>query len=130
VGCKYIARKLVKLKNQLFDAILESRGSVSLSHAAMLQSIVRSERAALLYERVISQYGMEDGEKAPLSLAAMDLALRGLLKAVEKRDKLILMLGIDKNEMDVFSAAFSEDPTEDYRNAGIIITPPREEESV
>lgn len=131
VGCHYIARKLVRLKNQLYDAIVAVRGSVSLSHAALLQSIVRSERAALLYERVIGQQGVDPVDskcQVPLSLNAMDTALKGLLKAIERRDKLILMLGIDKNEMDVFSSALTEDPSADLRDAGIVIDVPKDDE--
>lgn len=89
--CQYIEHGLNSLRRQLEDSVLDARGSVSLSDAAYIQSILRWEKVAKLAGRWLR---LEAENLTP------DQVLRWSeteAKASTNRDKCIKTLNLDRD---------------------------------
>lgn len=110
-GQQWVGRKAKAMWNQLVDALIAKNGQVSLSQKYILHSIIRAEIHCQLAERL----RRDKWEAGTLSLEQFDTISKGIVKITSMRDKMVLELGIDENQLDLFSQAMGEDdrPDED-----------------
>lgn len=124
-GQAWVGRRARMIWVQVYDAI-EARNQCppNVSQLAVLSSIIDYQIYADLAKRMGCKKFNEEGFtprdlKETFGAAAI---------ATSARAKLILSLGVDANELDLFGAALTEDPSADLKQAGIIITQPRDED--
>ena len=109
-GQQWVGRKAKAMWNQIVAALVAKNGVVSLSQKFILHSIVRAEIHCQLAERL----RRDRWNTGDLSLEQFDSMSRNIVKISAMRDRMILELGIDANELDVFSSALNDDlPTVD-----------------
>lgn len=89
-GCSYVRRQLNKLRQQLQKTIGDNEGEITLSKAALIQSIIRHECRAQLLSR-----WLRVGE--PELHLRMQI-LTDISAATTARDKVLDALKLDKTE--------------------------------
>lgn len=98
-GQQYVGRKAKKLWNQIVEALVGKNGEISQSQSAILHTIIRSEIHCQLMER------KRRDNWGTMTIEQAVAVSKEIYKASAARDKMILSLGIDRNELDLFSAA-------------------------
>lgn len=108
-GQQWVGRKAKAMWNQLVAALIDKNGHVSLSQKYILHSIIRAEIHCQLAERL----RRDRWEAGDLSLEQFDSISKGIVKTTAMRDKMVLELGVDENQLDLFSQAMGDEPDED-----------------
>lgn len=91
-GCKYIEIRVASFRNNLEQAVLESKGEISITDASCINTALKWERHGLLANRWlrISAEKMNPSDVIRFS--------KEVAEASDKRDKAIQRLGLDKNK--------------------------------
>lgn len=97
-GCKHIENRTLKLRRQIEDLLLESKGEVTILDAAIIQTALRWERHSLLCQRWLTK------EIKKLSPSDRLNFSREIAKASTERDKCLQRLGLDKRDFDPWKA--------------------------
>lgn len=105
-SCGWVVALAKRLWKQLYDAVVSRYGEVSISHACLMHTIIRAETACLLLERKRRDFW--DVMTIEQSVAIS----RQIVGGSAQRDKGIMHLGIDPNQLDLFGRAFDAAPDE------------------
>jgi len=88
-GCKYIEIRLNIFRRRLEDAVLQTKGNVSLVSAAAIQTALRWERHGALAQRWLR---LKANELKPAELLQFS---REIARASTERDRALAMLDLD-----------------------------------
>lgn len=92
------------LWNQLYDAVVVRAGGITEGHAAILQTVARTELACLLLQRRRKEHW------DTMSVADSISINKQIVVISCQRDKAIMALGINPGEVDLLGQAFDAPP--------------------
>ena len=104
-GAAYIKRECDTMRCAIEDALIVSKGEITLTDAATIQTAMRCERHALLAQRWLRQ------DATNMDAATRLAYSRDIAKASAERDKCLKLLDIDCNERNVIDALYNATST-------------------
>ena len=100
-GCQYIQGVCRVLRQQVEGALVTNKGKVSLTESAVIQSVMRWERHALLCQRWLRL------EAANMTCDQRLAYRREIARASSERDRCLRSLDLDRGGQDIISALYA-----------------------
>ncbi len=124
-GQTWVGRRARMIWVQVYDAIEARNGCPpNVSQLAVLSSIIDYQ----IYADLSKRMGCRKFNDLTFTPRDLKDTYGAAATATSLRAKLILSLGIDANDLDLFGAALSDDSPPEPRDAGIVIDAPKDDD--